>query len=467
MVSHQHLLIVAAAQLRSTTVPGPRRPWYARWIMWYARSMRTWIPLTCALGLASCGSTATVDAGTEDIADGSTVDAARARPPDAGPGSDAGAIDGGPCPDAPGPPASPLRPQSGEVFYAQIGLGGVGLGEAALLVGPDGTVVLIDVGNNSHDDDVAEVVEELTGSTRVDHVVITHFHADHGDGLAELLERVTLTGQIIHRGFTDLTPAANSSTIESACGVIAGRPSANAALCEAVETPPCAPAAWTGTYPAVACAGLETEDLALGAGARLDFLAANGFIGGERYEAAVGPLLTSDGNGENARSIVGLVEHGAFRLLITGDLTGGGSDTDDVESFYAPRLTTVPASGVDVLHAGHHGRNTSTNPTWVARLLPADGRSRNAVMGISTAHVGSPHAEVLSALLDGDRLGEGRAWTTRVALTGATAPGLVDARGGLVLVATLEDGAAYAIQAIDPSGAVIESRAFRSAAACP
>ena len=40
------------------------------------------------------------------------------------------------------------------------------------------------------------------------------------------------------------------------------------------------------------------------------------------------------------------------------------------------------------------------------------------------------------------------------------------AGGGLVLIATLEGGAAYAVQAIDPGGALVESRTFRSVGAC-
>lgn len=374
---------------------------------------------------------------------------------------------GGPC-VAPPAPTQPLAPAAGELFYAQLGLGGVSTGEAALVVGPDGTVVLIDVGNSSHDDDVADVLASLTGALHVDHIVVTHFHADHGDGLADLLGKVTLSGRLVHRGLTDLTPAANAGTIQSLCEELGAHPGAAAPLCAAATSAPCDPAAWTGTYPAVACAGLDSEDLALGAGAALDFIAANGSIAGDRYEALVGPILTQDSNGENARSVVGLLHHGAFRMLFAGDLTGGGSDTDDVESFYAARLSRVgvDASGVDVLHAGHHGRNTSSNATWVGALLPADGRSRNALTGISTAHLASPHAEVLANLLDGGRLSDGRFWTTTVATGGATAPGLESAQGGMVVLATLEGGAAYAIQSISKDGAVLQSRAFRSLAAC-
>jgi beta-lactamase superfamily II metal-dependent hydrolase len=435
--------------------------------------------LSCVTALAACGGNdvAALDAGgTTDAMAG--IDAG---PADGGGSVDASATDGAhidaagerdasACAPPPDAPTAPLRPVAGELFYAQIGLGGLSLGEAALLVGPNGTTILFDVGNDSHDDDVAEVLADLTGASTVDHLVITHFHADHGDGIEDLLGRVTLAGTIVHRGVTDLTPAANDSTIERVCAATAARPSAGAPLCNAATAAPCDPASWSGIYPATACAGLATADIALGSGAVLDFVAANGFIGGDRYDTTVGPFLTDDSNGENARSVVALLRHGAFRMLLTGDLTGGGSDTDDVESFYAPRLETaagIDALGVDVLHAGHHGRDTSTNPTWVDRLLPTDGRSRNAIMGISTAHAGSPHAEVLCALLSGKRLAAGAAWTTRVAPGGSTSAGLVDAGGGLVVVATLEGGAAYAVQAITASGAVLDSRAFRSAGACP
>jgi hypothetical protein len=161
-----------------------------------------------------------------------------------------------------------------------------------------------------------------------------------------------------------------------------------------------------------------------------------------------------------------LVSFGAFRMLLAGDLTGGGSDTNDLESFYASRFDArIDERGVDVLHAGHHGRDTSTNTTWVARLLPDDGRSRNAIMGVSTAHLGSPHDVVLANLLDGERLGDGRAWTTTVSAGGATHAGLVDAGGGRIVIATIEGGAAYVVQALD-GATVIESRVFRSVHAC-
>jgi beta-lactamase superfamily II metal-dependent hydrolase len=441
-------------------------------------------PLALAGALAACGTdkettatpapdaaadTATAPDSASEAAADSAADTATEAAVDS-------AADTAPAPDAaacappPAVPAGVLKPVAGELFYAQLPLGGFSIGESAILVGPDGTVVVIDVGNDSHDDDVAKALSQITGATKVDHIVITHFHADHGDGLAGFLGRITLKGKVFHRGLTDFTAAANDTTIQAICNAAASRPGVVVGLCNGATTPPCTPSSWTGSYPVTACPGLASADLALGGGAQLDFVAANGFIGADRYDTTVSPFLTSDNNGENARSVLSVVRHGAFRMLLAGDLTGGGSVTDDVESFYATRLGAaagIDARGVDVLHASHHGRNTSSNATWVARLLPADGRGRNAVMGVSTAHVGSPHAEVLTNLLASGRLGTGRAWTTLVAATGANATGLIDAGGGRIVVATLEGGAAYAVQALRADGTVLETRTYRSVHACP
>lgn len=406
----------------------------------------------------------TVDAGGETIVEDTSLSEASPDAPTDAPGevaTDAST----PCKPAPAVPTTVLKPVAGELFYAQLPLGGLTIGESAILIGPDGTVVVIDVGNDSHATDVAKALSDLTGKSVVDHVVITHFHSDHGDGITNFLGKVTLKGKIVHRGFTDFTKAANDTTIQGLCNALATRPGVGVGLCNAATTPPCAPGSWTGSYPVTACPALATSDFALGAGATLHFAAANGFIGTERYDKTVAPFLTDDNNGENARSVLSIVSHGAFRMLLAGDLTGGGSVTDDVESFYASRLP-IDALGVDVLHASHHGRNTSSNKTWVNKLLPSDGRARNAVMGVSTAHLGSPHAEVLTNLLSSGRLATGKAWTTRVAATGATAAGLVDAGGGRILVSTLEGGAAYAVQALKSDGSILETHTFRSVHGC-
>lgn len=363
----------------------------------------------------------------------------------------AGRIDAAALPECPPLGVAPdtvVTPQPGELYYEQFGLGGFALGESAIVVAADGSVVLIDVGNDSHADDIADRLDAL-GLDAIEHVIVTHFHADHGDGIEEVVDDNGLTGRLVHRGLTDLTEAANSSTFDETGRVARAVPGRDLPLC-----------------PTTDCDGLD-ETLRLGE-STVRFVGANATMADERFVDLVGPLDSVDGNGENARSVVGTVEHGPFRLLFSGDLTGGGSDTDDVETFYAERIgavSDIDERGVDVLHAGHHGRNTSTNARWVARLLPADARPRNVVMGISTAHLRSPHREVLDNL-DGALQG-GRIWTTRVATGGVGSPEMVDADGGSIIIATRNGGANYVVQAIDRSGDLVApSQIFHSVRSC-
>jgi beta-lactamase superfamily II metal-dependent hydrolase len=388
------------------------------------------------------------DAGLDPRAD------AEVGAPDAAPG-DAAAADTGPGPDGGTPRcvsrsvvAPPLVPQLGELFLAHLGLEGLSIGEATVVQLPDGTRGLIDVGNDSHARDVVAAVDALLGTRALDLVVLTHHHADHEDALPDLLDALTID-TLVHRGLTDLTAAANEATVGRVCAARAR--TTEVELCPNPDRA-CTPAAWS--WPATACPNLP---YVAGAGA-LTLLAANGMADGQ----ALRPLRSEDNNGENARSVVGVLAHGAFRYVFAGDLTGGGSDTDAAEAFMVAQLgARLPPS--DVLHLSHHARDTSSSNVWLAHLLPADGRPRQAVAGISQLHVGSPHAVVVRAV--SARLAGGQIFVSRVAATGAGS-GVVDARGGSVRVQTFGGGAGYRVQAVDEAGVVVETIEATSAGAC-
>src|SRR5690606_36796544 len=143
-----------------------------------------------------------------------------------------------------------------------------------------------------------------------------------------------------------------------------------------------------------------------------------------------GPFGQTESNEENARSIVGCDSHGTFSYHFGGDLTGGGvPGIPDVETLLAGHELHAHRGpqGVDVAHAHHHARRTSSNGAQVDALAPKDGRYRNVVAGMHAAYVGSPQRDVLSAWLDGDRLGQAYFWVPDRAISGETHERLVDA----------------------------------------
>lgn len=305
-----------------------------------------------------------------------------------------------------GHPPVEVAPASrpGTLTIAQLDLRGA-TGESVLVVGPDGTVVLIDVGNDSHGGRVTDAVVAATGAAHADVIVLTHHHEDHEGGLDDLGLSVDV---VLNRGLAHPQRDTNEGVRDS----LRGR-AGLVDLCDA-----------TG------CPSLPFR-VALGQGAALEVFAADATIGGETLPGV-------DDSEENALSLVGVVSWGDFDYGFAGDLCGGGKRTPDVEAFVAARVDPwLPASGVDVLHLGHHGIDSSTHAAWIDRMLPDDGALRHAVVGTNGTYLDAPADEVLDRLRD--RLGGGRVWVpTPGALTGDDP--LLEDVGGPVTITVAADG---------------------------
>ncbi|MFO0598090.1 MAG: MBL fold metallo-hydrolase [Myxococcaceae bacterium] len=382
-----------------------------------------------------------------------------------------GSPDAGPGPFMPG--VEPSGPVPGEVTLWQLDLAPGILqrtGEAAVLVGPDGTLVVLDVGNSNHDDEVLAAVRDLNrnwltpargyprarGDVEVEWVLLTHFHSDHIGSFGALAGVLSITRGVIHRGFVDVGPGTNASDFQALCTQLTGAlATKNVALCHASPDSSCTVGARS---PATSCPGLVLGDLAtaaddamglpsfipLGGGARLELLGANGWMLQGATPVAGAAFGVTDVNEENARSVVSLVRHGAFRYLFAGDLSGSGASTEpDVESYVVNSSPqTFAGGGLDVTHANHHARKTSSNANWVNAAAPLDGKARNVLAGINDAYVNSPHQETLDAWTTGQRLGGGRVVVTHRAPLGGTVPELFDANGRVVLQ-TVQGGDGY------------------------
>src|ERR1700761_4561443 len=75
-------------------------------------------------------------------------------------------------------------------------------GQSTLLVSPSGNSLLVDtgwLGNNGRDADRIQAAMRDAGVTRIDHLLITHYHVDHVGGVPELAKRVSI-GEFLDHG---------------------------------------------------------------------------------------------------------------------------------------------------------------------------------------------------------------------------------------------------------------------------
>ena len=223
----------------------------------------------------------------------------------------------------------------GQLLIEQLDLPASSTGEAALVIAPDGQSLLVDVGNDSHSDEVAAALHRH-GVAAVDHVVLTHDDQDHVGGIEDL------------------------------------------------PTHGAEPLRWDNLD--------VPHELDLG-GASLTLFLADGVLA---TDSGVVELAVDLEGEDNARSVAGVLRYGDFHYLFAGDLTGGGKGTPDVEGAVAARagqLPWVPSGGVDVLHVNHHGISSSTSAAWADWLRPTV-----AVVGANKLYLDAPSPEALDAL---------------------------------------------------------------------
>lgn len=439
--------------------------------------------------LAACGGSGSPGVDVE-------IDAPTATTRDAAP------IDGPSGPFDPGPaPTAPIEPRLGELTILQLDLPAGALlrmGESAIIVGPDGTLVLLDAGNSNHAEAIRAELRHLNTAVltpahgfptraplQVDWVVLTHYHGDHIGGMGGLLDAsagaLSVTHGIVHRGFTELGAAIGEGDYKALCTALRGPYAAkDVPLCRSAEVAPCDAAQFVGSYPATDCPGLFRGDLAstsddaagqpstisLGGGARLELVGATGFVS-DGHAASAAPAWGHDqSNQENGRSVVGMITFGEFRYHFAGDLTGrGDTAAPDLESHLATiAKARYGARGVDIVHAHHHARRNANNATLVDLVAPSDGRARNVIAGINEGYLGSPYMEVLDGYTSGGRLGDGKVWVTDTTTGGVSQyPQMVSAAGP-VIVQTVQQGRGYWVQA---AGMSLHAAAFRAVAEDP
>lgn len=226
-------------------------------------------------------------------------------------------------------------------------------GTSVLVIGPDGTTILLDGGNNGKGSgEVVPYLESigLQSVDGLDYMIASHLHADHLGGLDEVI----LEGYDVRKKIYDNGSDYWTQTVEE--------------FKEASER---------------TTAG-SSEKIPLGTVIPLG-------------DCAMATCVTADGEilghgnvenalvNENDRSIGILIEYHQFQYLFAGDLGGGSDDSVctgrktlqvNVETPLVSSLlpeggaSLLGTLGIEVLHVNHHGSESSTNSDWMNLLTP-------------------------------------------------------------------------------------------------
>jgi beta-lactamase superfamily II metal-dependent hydrolase len=224
-------------------------------------------------------------------------------------------------------------------------------GDSTLIIGPDGTTLLIDGGKSGKGRD--RIVPYLKGiglspSNGLDYIVATHLDSDHIGGLDEVIQAgYNIKKKIWYNGSNKTGTVSIDHFFDTATTTSAG----SAVVISLGEIIP------------------------LGNGAKATVVA----VGGK--------VIGSDvvhGTDENDKSVALLIQYNGFDYITAGDL-GGGESVDDqsctgrttsqsnVETPLAAAMISrglLFASGVEVLHVNHHGSESSTNHEYMNLLTP-------------------------------------------------------------------------------------------------
>src|SRR5262249_14272645 len=220
-------------------------------------------------------------------------------------------------------------------------------GAATLIVTPAGESILVDAGwagNDNRDANRIRKAMSEAGVTQIDHMIATHYHADHYGGIPQLAAAVPIKHFYDHGKMSSLQDDPNFPKMYAAYQAAAGgqttplNPSDNKPLKRAPGSP------------AVTLACLVSGGRPIG-----------GDSGKSNPECAAATMAENDPS-DNARSVGFVLSYGTFRFLDLGDLT-----------WNVEQKLVCPADRighVDLYQVTHHGANSSNNVTLLRTIRP-------------------------------------------------------------------------------------------------
>lgn len=258
-----------------------------------------------------------------------------------------------------------------EIHYINVQQGG-----STLVIGPNGTTVLMDAGNNGKGS--SEIVPYLMSlglepADGLDITLAAHLDADHIGGFDEVVAAgYDVAVRNWYNGSTKtgtrITEYKNAATLTTAGAPVA------IPLGQVVD---------------------------IGNGATIVVVAVNGEVLGH------GPVAGA--SDENDLSVAVLIQYRHFDFLWGSDLGGGDDDAActgrstgqvNLETPLAHQITPggswpfLTSAGVEVLHVNHHGSESSTNSDWMNLLRP-----QMAVISVGSNGFGHPRSNVVDNVL--------------------------------------------------------------------
>ena len=232
-------------------------------------------------------------------------------------------------------------------------------GNATLAVAPSGESLLIDTGNAG-----AGAVRDATrilsaardaGVSRIDHLIITHWHGDHYGGLTELAARIPIAHFIDHGPNAQPNRVVDDFLKDT-------YPKLHGNAKHTIAKPGDRVTLGGVDVRVVTSAGQVLSSPLAGAGSQNPYCAS---------------FKPGDNNAEDPQSVGSLITFGRFRTIHLGDLTKNKE--------FELMCPSNRVGTVDVLLGLHHGQDTSNSEVLVHALRP-----RVAVMNNGTRKGGLP-----------------------------------------------------------------------------
>ena len=282
-------------------------------------------------------------------------------------------------------------------------------GQATLIVSPTHESLLIDTGwpgFNSRDAKRIVALATRAGISRIDNVILTHYHVDHTGGLTQLAALIPIGGIIDHG------PNREPMTTNDGKGTLAAFNSYQQTLTDKkiahLTVKPGETLPFKSLHAQVVSADGEviTKPFPGGGSGKLN------------PACAASPLKPIE-NGENDRSVGILLTFGKLRILDLGDLTWGEE---------RPLMCPIDNLGrVDVYIVSHHGVAQSNSPALLEAIAP-----RVAIMDNGATKGAIPAAweniQHSPRIIAGEKDGSAALWQLHTATKADAAHNVPDSR---------------------------------------